>query len=142
MKKFFLTYAAAVLLLAAFGLLAACSGSFVDPGWASETSGGGLSGGDWDIDGGGGDNDGGSGGNGNGGGGKPAKLSDSATYNQAVAKLDEIIAYCGDEQALALIKNGADSAKESIKLVGSSGWSPPISTQIIKSINALIDSLP
>jgi hypothetical protein len=146
MKKIFLTNAAAILLVAAFGMLSACSGHFVDPGWAAEANSlagsGGISLDDNNNIGGGSENDddddtdAGSENN-----GKPDRLSSGASYNEAIAKLNEIIAYCGNTYSLAPVKSGAQALRDTITTYGSSGWSSASGTYIY-SINKLIDSLP
>lgn len=80
----------AVLLIAILAPLAACSGgTFIDPGHGAWGGGGG-----YDLDGSGDGGGNGGNGDGNGGGSKPSLLSENATYDQAVATLDEIINYC------------------------------------------------
>jgi hypothetical protein len=69
------------------------------------------------------------------GGSKPSKLSSSATYNQAIAKLDEIIAYSGTSSS---VKVSAQQLKTAVSTAGSSYWSS-YSAQTILSINTLID---
>jgi hypothetical protein len=93
MKKFFVIGAAAILLLAAFGAVTACSGSFTDPGWHEAGGGGGS-------------------------GGKPAKLSSDASYQDALDKLDEIIDYTSRSD----IQNQAENLKSNVELA-SSAWS-------------------
>jgi hypothetical protein len=134
MKKFFLINAAFILLLAVSGMIAGCSGSFVDPGWAAEMSG--FDGG-WDVDSSGLDGDD----NGGGTGTKPERLPDNASYNDAIDRLDEIIKYCGDSTSLAVTKGTAEGYRDSLTKVDSSGWNTIKSSQI-NLINALVDTLP
>ena len=112
-----------VLLLLAF---VSCEGTFVDPGRPS-TFGGGFGG---DFGGFGGDF-------GGGGGNKPAKLSSGASYSEAMAKLDEIIAYSGSSTS---IREQARILKESYGGL-SSFWSGSVQSAAIISINALIDQI-
>jgi hypothetical protein len=148
MKKIFLTNAVAILLVAAFGMLTACSGHFVDPGWAAEAnsllSGGGDDNGggnSWDDDDTGGGNSWDDDDDDDDGGSRPAKLAGNASYSQALAKVDEIIAYCGDDTSMMYYKEAARSYRLAVTTAGSSGWSIASET-LIYSINALIDTLP
>jgi ABC-type glycerol-3-phosphate transport system substrate-binding protein len=111
----------AVLMIAVLASLAACSGgAFSDPGHEAsgltDGSGGGVE-----------------------SGGKPEKLSNDASYDEAVAKLDEIIDYCDDHPG-----PGNDSAKASVEqvrqqlaMMGASAWDG----SLISSINAYISLL-
>jgi hypothetical protein len=117
------------LLIAVLASLAACSGgAFIDPGRGA----GGASGGN------------GTGtGTGTGGNGvsKPATLSTSASYNQALAKLNEIIEYCEDNPGTQNdgMKSGAQTWKTTFSTYASTwGSSGPT---VISSINDLIDQL-
>ena len=106
-------------------LFAGCSGGvFIDPGHGGSTGGGG-----------------GLGGLGGGGGSKPSQLSSSASYNEANAKLDEIIAYCeshpGGNNTASM---GIAQSMKSALAIYSSNWSF-MSSEIIPSINELIDQL-
>jgi hypothetical protein len=146
MKKFFLMNASSLLLLAAFGSIAGCNDSVIDPGRASEINAG--FGGSYGESGGGGY----IGETGNTGGSrkKPATLSYSAIYEDAVAKLDEIIVYCGSSPPplLAASKIQAQTYKQILIDAGSSSWtrSGPanITSQayMINSINTIISTLP
>jgi hypothetical protein len=118
-------------------LFAACSGGvFIDPGHGGAAGIGGSLGNDYDND---YDDDDDTG----GGGGKPAKLSSSASYAEAIAKLDEIIAYCeshpGPQSTNAittaeLLKTSWNSANIQ------SGWSVAQSSAI-QNVNAIINLL-
>jgi hypothetical protein len=125
----------AALLIAVLASLAACSGgTFFDPGHLDAGALGGLMGGD-DWDGGDWDDDDG------GGGGKPAELSSSASYNDAVNKLNEIIDYCDDHPGTVnnTIKTGAQAYKTTI---GSyqSNWSG-MRSAAVTAINTYIGQL-
>jgi hypothetical protein len=136
MKQIAVVFKAA-LLIAVLASLAACSGgTFVDPGHEAAGGGDNEDGGWLDNGGDGGEEGSGSG----GGGGKPAKLSSSAGYSQAIAKLDEITAYCNTHPGNDSVKSGVQSMKTSITSVGQTGWSY-MASQIISSINSLIDIL-
>jgi hypothetical protein len=78
------------------------------------------------------------------GGGKPAKLSDDATYEEALAKLDEIAAYCdahpGPENDM--VKNGVEVLRAStFAYMQESYWSGKTAKEGIAVINELIDDL-
>jgi hypothetical protein len=101
MKKFLVRVLTAALVLGAAGLFMACEGGFVDPGHIESFNGGGFYGGG-----------GGGGGNDNQGGDndeKPAALSENATFDQVIAKLDEIIGYSG---ASSSVKSLAEAYKK------------------------------
>ncbi|MDR1230676.1 MAG: hypothetical protein LBK61_04660 [Spirochaetaceae bacterium] len=131
----------AFLLVAVFASFAACNGgTFYDPG--QEESGPGLGGEtpknpgqeDSDLTGGGGGN------------GKPATLSSGASYQEAKAKLDAIIAYCADNPGAANsgVKNGAEAFKStSFAYITESTWSnnPSTASQAIGVINEFIKNL-
>jgi hypothetical protein len=112
----------AVLALAVLMAFATCEGgAFVDPG--RETSG--LTGG-------------GSGGGGGGGGGglKPARLRSNASLEEALAKADEIIAYCyaNPGRYQDLLEQQLPYLKEAIR----EDWDE-YSALIIDRINEFID---
>jgi hypothetical protein len=121
MKRFH-TILWTVLLAAVLASFAACSGGyFVDP------------------------EHGGGGGGGDGGGGtvgaKPGTLGDTASYQDALDKLDAIIEYCGTSTAHAGAKANATTLKSTIETtIGSSGWSSA-STVYIPMINAIINGM-
>jgi hypothetical protein len=142
MKQIVVVFRAA-LLIAALASLAACSGVFVDPGHLDA----GVIGGSGGSGGGDGGSGGGSGGGGSGGsGGKPDPLSNNATYNQAVDKLDEIIAYCNAHPGTINdgVKNNVESLKNALTGANSStiqnSWGSGALTMII-NINQYIDLL-
>jgi hypothetical protein len=115
-----------ILLVTVLASVIACSGGyFSDPGHGG---------------GGGSYNPGSTGGTG-GTDSKPAKLSNGATYREALDKLDEIIEYCGTDLTLAGAKASATSTKSYITTTGSSGWSS-ISSSMITTINSIIAALP
>jgi hypothetical protein len=81
-----------------------------------------------------------------GGGGvaRPARLGDDATYQQALDKLDEVIAYCeahpGDVNDT--IKISLSSYRNRIKQYGGAdAWEGQVKTAGISIINANINSL-
>jgi hypothetical protein len=125
----------AALLIAVLASLAACSGSFIDPGHVDGivSMGGGDFGGDYSGGGGGGGDDEGGG----GGGSNISTLSSGASYSQANAKLDEIIAYCNAHPGNDMVKSGAQALKSSM----SAGWDLTGSTYYINIINGYIDTL-
>ena len=73
---------------------------------------------------------------------KPAKLTDSATYQQALDKVDEIISYCNAHPGTVnnQVKSQVTASKSSLQSVGSSGWNTA-KTTFIQSINTGIDIL-
>jgi hypothetical protein len=83
----------------------------------------------------------GDGGGGSGTGSKPGTLATTATYSEAVAKLDAIIAYCNSNPGTTNdgIKAQAQSLKTSIS-VYESYWSSVGATYVL-SINTLINGL-
>jgi hypothetical protein len=128
MRKFSVVLLTAALVLGASVLLIACEGGFVDPGH-NDVSG---------FDGSGGSGPDGSGRpDGGGGGGKPAKLSESATRDEAIAKLDEILSYSGTSSA---IKVGVRQLKMGLEGISSAEWRSTRMTHI-DSINSIIDTL-
>jgi hypothetical protein len=139
MKQITLVFKA-VLLVAVFVSLAACSGgTFIDPGHG----GGGTDGGNYSN----GNGDGGSGGGSSGGGSgsvsKPSRLSNNATYAQSVAKVDEIIDYCEARPGATndAMNMGAQSLKSGLSYPGvQSSWSSMADRQI-SAINAFIGQL-
>ncbi|MDR1318891.1 MAG: hypothetical protein LBJ90_04630 [Treponema sp.] len=120
------------LAAAVLASLAACSGgTFFDPGHLDADAGalGGLMGNsddDWDDD---DDSD-----------SKPSKLSDNAGYSQAIAKLDEIIAYC-DAHPETTNNYYAKLAAESSKAVITLTLWNSAKEQYITLINSYIDGL-
>ncbi|MDR3123778.1 MAG: hypothetical protein LBU16_08385 [Treponema sp.] len=101
-----------VLLIVVLASLAACGGgTFTDP---SHTSG---SGGD--------------------SGGKPARLSSNASYDEAMAKLDEIIAYCQAHPGLEndSIKMNARQTRDMLS------WYGDINEEEIDLINFYVEAL-
>jgi hypothetical protein len=143
----------AALLVAVLALLAACSGSFIDPGhvdglvsMGDGDFGGDYSGGDsdWDFD---WDDDekGGEGvdddddENEGGGGSNISPLSSGASYSQANAKLDEIISYCNTHPGTTnnMIKSQAETAQSTIS---STTWNS-MGSMVIPQINNLINAL-
>jgi ABC-type phosphate/phosphonate transport system substrate-binding protein len=70
---------------------------------------------------------------------KPGELSADASYDEAVAKLDEIIRYCSEE--LAVQKSAASTYKTTIEAMGSDNWADQKATYI-SGINNMIASLP
>ena len=72
-----------------------------------------------------------------GGGGKPSKLSGNASYQDAIAKLDEIIAYASNNSAA---RNSAETAKKDLESKGPSQWSF-VKGVTIDQINNLINGL-
>jgi hypothetical protein len=123
----FLPLACVLLMVFAF---AACRGTYYNPNLGS----GGSSSSDSDNS----SDD-------NSSGGKPAKLADSATAQDALNKLDEIISYSGVSSAT---KASAQSLKTQISTQRDSNpgnydsliW-PSVGGTLISSINALIDAL-
>ena len=127
MKKFYTIFT----LIFFAGLFTACTGgTFVDPGHldgmvtSGNTSGFGGS-------------DGGGGGKKDGGGAKPTELPSSASYTDALAKLDAIIAYSG---TTATQKTTAEGIKTAITAATSFAWSSTKAAQI-SAINILIGQL-
>jgi hypothetical protein len=117
------------LLVVVFALFTACSGgSFYDPGQNVSGLPGGTAG-----DGGGG---GGNGGNYDGSS-KPAKLSSSASYSQAVAKINQIITYCnahpGNDDAKEKAQTFTDEVSQSTYESNRQNY--------VEAINSLIDDL-
>jgi hypothetical protein len=122
----------AFLLIAVFASFTACSGgAFSDPGH----DGSGLTG------------DGGTGGSngGDSGGGKPpATLSSGASYQEAKAKLDEIIDYCDKHPGAAnsSVKNGVEAFKSTaFSYMTESTWTGTTASQAIEVINEFIKNL-
>jgi hypothetical protein len=74
-----------------------------------------------------------------GSGGKPALLAGNATADQALAKLDEIIAYSG---STAQIIYSAENLKSSIELAKDYDEWDTVKTQTISAINLMIRSIP
>jgi hypothetical protein len=82
------------------------------------------------------------GGSSGGGVSKPAALAPDATYDQAVAKLDEIIKYCEAHPGTVnnTMKTSAQNTKTSVTNLGSSGWSVG-GAGMITAINSTISNL-
>lgn len=106
-----------IAVCAVLALFAGCSGGvFIDPGH------GGATGGELNI--------------------KPSKLSSNAAFEEAAAKLEEIIAYCEKHPG---VKNTA--LKNTVETVQRSGayseytWYGDTQSEGIRAINALIDEL-
>ena len=128
MKKFYTIFT----LIFFAGLFTACTGgTFVDPGHLDGmvTSG--------NTSGFGGSDGGGGGGKKDGGGAKPTELPASASYNDALAKLDAIIAYSG---TTATQKTAAEGMKTAITTATSAVW-PATKAAQIQAINTLIGQL-
>jgi hypothetical protein len=74
---------------------------------------------------------------------KPARLPGNASYDEAMAKLDEIIAYCeahpGPENDA--VKGSLRQTKEMLSMMGEDGWSSPGKDTIIDAINFGISGL-
>jgi hypothetical protein len=157
--KRFTVISLTVLALAAFASLASCKGgTFSDPGHEAASGGGGndIDYGDWgdwddydDYDDDDKDNNTGTGnGTGTGNDGKnsaskPALLSNSATYSQALAKLDEIIAYCDSHPGMInnSVKYSVDQLRSPLAAYTNNTWSPPTSTTAINALNLYIGQL-
>jgi hypothetical protein len=123
MKKTIKLFALSAVICAVLVSFASCKGDYTDPnsgmgGSGTETGGS------------------------SGGGGKPAELSQSASYQDALAKCDEIIAYCNSHptQQNTAVKNGVPAVKSSIELAGSSNWTFARQSTIA-DINRLINTL-
>jgi hypothetical protein len=147
-----------VLLIVVAVSFAACSGGvFVDPGHGGAVGGAGYHGGDSDDNSytgssGTGTGTGGSGtgtgtgtgtgsGTGGGSGAKPTKLSNNATYNETLARLDEIIAYCNNHPGTVnnQVKASAETQKSYMPTF-QSAWST-VGLTTISGINSMIDLL-
>jgi hypothetical protein len=132
-----------VLLIAVLVSLSACNGGvFYDPGYPGTAGMGGGFGDDdgfsWNDD-----DDNGGGGSSGGGGGKPTGLDYTASYGDAVAKVDEIIAYCKDNPGPVNdnVKYLAESLKiTALKNLSEKSWSGAAKVTI-DSINSFIDQL-
>jgi hypothetical protein len=127
MKQAFVIFRAVLAIMVLASLAACKGGTFNDPG--HEAAGPGFT-------------DGGSGGgSGGGGGGKPERLSNYASYEEAIDTLDEIIKYCDAHpgQPNDTIKLSAQQTKDAISLM-SSNWIAVRSTHI-GTINSYISSL-
>ena len=77
-------------------------------------------------------------------GSKPTILANTATYSQAIAKLDEIIAYCNSHNPDAnhVAKTNAEAWKLNTMPQYQSQWSQPhIATTNVSMINAIIAQL-
>jgi hypothetical protein len=112
----------AVLLIAVLASLAACrGGTFNDPG--HEASGFTDSGGST--------------------GGKPTRLSSNASYDEALAKCDEIIAYCETHtgQVNDAVKASARQTKGNMSLMGGNSYWSSTKDTWIDTINYYISSL-
>jgi hypothetical protein len=121
-------------------VFSACTGTFTPPGsgGGSGSSGleglGGSSGGD-------GDGSGSGSGSGDGGGSsKPATLGSDASYDDAIAKLNEIITYCNANSGNDTPKSTAENQKTTIETAGRGTWSISKSS-FIHGINTLIGQL-
>jgi hypothetical protein len=129
-----------ILLMVVLVSLAACSGGiFVDPGHGG-AGGGSYS--DGDFEGSGSTGSGSSTGGGSGSGAKPARLSSTASYDEALAKLDEIIDYCEEHPGTGnnMVKSAAETTRDGISLNGQSNWSS-LASSMIPSINTFIGQL-
>jgi hypothetical protein len=116
MKKFFVILLTVVVVLGAAVLVSACGGgSFVDPGHD-------------DIN--------GFGGGGGSSRGKPTKLSEDATLDEMIDKLDEILNYSGTS---SVVKMEASALKESLEYM--SDFTSSSLTKYIHLINAIIDMI-
>jgi hypothetical protein len=112
----------AVLAIIILASLAACSGgTFNDPG--HEASGFTGSGGST--------------------GSKPARLSSNASYDEALAKCDEIIAYCEAHtgQVNDAVKASARQTKGNMSLMGGNSYWSSTKDTWIDTINYYISSL-
>jgi hypothetical protein len=102
--------------------LAACSGgTFVDPGHeVAGSSSGGVS-----IS------------------SRPAKLSSNASYNEALAKLNEIIVYCSAHPGAVNneMKEYAEMGRDWIIDLGERDWRGSTASDVIDAINDMIDQL-
>ncbi|MDR1231899.1 MAG: hypothetical protein LBK61_10935 [Spirochaetaceae bacterium] len=123
--KLRITVCRAFLLVAVFVSFAACSGgTFSDPGHDES---------------------------GLGGGGKkvskpnkPATLSSGASYDEAVDKLDKIIAYCDANPTAAnsAVKYGVEAFKStSFSYITESTWTGTTASQAVGVINEFINQL-
>jgi hypothetical protein len=122
-RKFSIILLTAVVVLGTAALVIACEGAFVDPGHNDVYGLG---------------NGGGAGGAG-GKGGKPAMLSEDATLDEAIAKLDEIIDYPKTPPAMI---PAARNTRDMLDRMTPATWNNyPFNSRlsIIDSINAMID---
>jgi hypothetical protein len=79
----------------------------------------------------------------NSGGGKPAQLAADATYQQALDKCDEIIAYCDSHAGTTnnTIKSAVQIVKTSITTAGASNWVSTYQASMITALNTYIIAL-
>ncbi|GHU25732.1 hypothetical protein FACS1894172_17760 [Spirochaetia bacterium] len=83
-------------------------------------------------------------GGGGGGSGKPAKLKDTATYQQALDKCDEIIAYCNSHSGTAndnVKFNVQYNYKPLLTSSDPSQWSTTMQASMVLLLNNSIASL-
>jgi hypothetical protein len=138
-----------ITLSLVLALCAACEGgSFMDPGhvdagvWDISSSGpGGYNGGDYDYDYDNDDDDD------DDSGGIPSKLSYSASKSDAIAKLDQIIAYCEANPSGSVSSTSGNTYRKSLaeslktNIQSPAGSWDSLKTSYINSINGLIDLL-
>jgi hypothetical protein len=103
------------LVIMGLAFIAGCEGGvFTDPGMEDASGGGGVT--------------------------KPSRLASSASYSQAINKLDEIINYCNATSGNSGPRTAAVQARRSLADIGSA-YRADIRSQVIPGINSLIDAL-